>query len=371
MARLSPEKIDLFISAGEMSGDVHGAHLIQELLKRRPHLKIGAVAGPQMRKLPIREFFPMESLQVMGFTDILFALPKLVRSFFKIRNQILKLEPKALIFIDYPGFHLRVERSLRKKGYRGKLIHFICPTVWAWGKKRIPLMTQNLDLLLTLFPFETECFSHTKLNVKYIGNPLTSAVANFRPAGKFSGKILGIFPGSRKTEIERNLPLLLKCAGELKQLDPTLQIAISKTQFEIETPGVQIVAPEDNYELMRASFLALATSGTVTLELALHGTPTVVAYAIKPLDLFLAQKIFRIKLPFYALPNIVVQEEVFPELFGPNLTEEKLFFESQKLLQDPEARGKCLTGCKKVQKTLGSRSSSEEAVAAILSLVDF
>lgn len=347
--------IDLFVATGEMSGDVNGAKLIEELLRQRPNLKIGAVAGPNMRKLPIQTFFRMESLKVMGFIDIIPSLPKLIWMFFAIRNKILKLQPKAVVFIDYPGLHLRLERSLRKKGYQGKLIHFICPTVWAWGKKRIPLMAENLDLLLTLFPFENECFAHTRLNVQYVGHPLALPIAQFKPKGKFSGKILGIFPGSRKKEILRNLPLQMKVANRLKELDPSLEIVISNAE-----------KAEDKDELMRSCHLAIATSGTVTLELALHGTPTVVCFAIAQLDLYLAQKIFHIDLPFYALPNIIANDAVFPELFGPNLTEAKLFFWAEKLLNDADARNRCKEGCRKVQNILGQKRAAEEAAKKVL-----
>ncbi len=354
-----------------MSGDAQGAKLIEALLKIHPELKIGAVAGPQMRKLPIREFFPMENLKTMGFLDMIPALPRLIRLFFAIRRNILELNPKAVLFIDYPGFHLRLERSLRKKGYQGKLIHFICPTVWAWGKKRIPLMAQNLDLLLTVFPFEKKCFLKTNLSVRYIGHPLALPIANFRSKNLFSGKIIGIFPGSRKTEIDRNLPLQLKIAKRLQAQDPSIQIAVSKTQIEINAPGTMVVPLEESYELMRASHLAIATSGTVTLELALHGTPTVVCFAIRPLDLFIAQKIFCIDLPYYAMPNIIVNERVFPELFGPNLTEEKLFFWTHKLIFDEKERTKCKIGCEKVRKTLGQKDASMDAANEICSSVDF
>jgi lipid-A-disaccharide synthase len=363
--------IDLFIAIGEPSGDLHGSKLVEELLSLRPNMKIGAIAGPKMRKLPIQEFFPMENLLVMGFIDVLLALPKIIRQFFAIRNKILDLNPKAVVLIDYPGFNLRLERSLRKKGYKGKLIHFICPTVWAWGKNRIPLMAENLDLLLTIFPFEKICFENTQLPVQYVGHPLPQLVSEFKPQGKFKGKILGLFPGSRKTEIERNLPLQLKVARRLQKLDPSLQIAISTTQFKLEIPDVLLVKSEDNYELMRASHIAIATSGTVTLELALHGTPTVVNFAIRPLDCFLAQKIFKINLPFYCIANIVVGEKVFPELFGPNLTEEQLFFWAQKLSEDQSARKECLEGCQKVRKSLGLKRAAHEAAAVILSSLDF
>lgn len=303
----------------------------------------------------------MESLCVMGFADVALALPKLIRQFFAIRDKILALSPKAVVFIDYPGLNLRLAKSLRKKGFRGQLIHFICPTVWAWGKQRIGLMAKHLDLLLTIFPFEKKCFAKTQLPVQYVGHPLSSPIAEFVPSGKFSGKILGLFPGSRKTEIARNLPFQLQAAKRLQALDPSLAVLIS---------GVD-VPYEDTYELMRASRLAIATSGTATLELALHGTPTVVGFAIGPLDCFIARRLLRINLPFYCIANIIADKAVFPELFGPNLTEDQLFFWTQKLWTDEQARKECLAGCDQVRKSLGVKRAAREAAEAVVSTIDF
>jgi lipid-A-disaccharide synthase len=342
----SPNSLDLFISVGEASGDLYGAKLAESLLKKDPSLKIGGSLGPKMRKLPIHEFFRMEDLCVMGFIDVLLSLPKIILRFYRTRKKILELEPKTVIFIDYPGFHLKLEKSLRKKGFKGKLVHFICPTVWAWGKKRIKTMEENLDLLLTIFPFEPKCFAHTKLPVRYIGHPLKEIIDNYSYKHFIDGKIIALFPGSRKKEIKRNLPLQLKVAKRLQALDPTLQIAVSKVQV----PGTLYV--EDTYELMRSSFLALATSGTVTLELALHKVPTVVTYATTKLDTFLAQKIFGIDLPYYCIVNIILEKMAFCELIGPTLTEEALFEAANRLLIDAEARKETLHCCEQVAKAL-------------------
>lgn len=366
--------MDLFISTGELSGDLHGGKLVEELRLARPNLNLGGIVGPRMRALGVKEYFPMESLQVMGFIDVLWALPKLARQFFAIRNQILALAPKAVVCVDYSGLHLKLEQSLRKKGYRGKLIHLVCPTVWAWRKQLIPQMAQTLDLLLAFFPFEPACFAGTQLPVRYIGHPLTEPIAAFVSKGLFQGqKILGLFPGSRKTEVERNLPLQLAVARRLQEEDPELQIAVSVAHEELVPPieGVKRVPPEQNYELMHSCRVALATSGTVTLELALHGIPTVVNFAIRPIDLFIAQKIFHIDLPFYCIANIIVQKRVFPELFGPRLTEEQLFFWARTLWFDEAARKECLAGCEEVRKSLGVKRAAKEAADAILSIVDF
>lgn len=355
--------IDLFAVAGEASGDLQGSKLIQELLKIDPSLRIGAVAGPRMRALPIQTFFKMESLQVMGFIDVFLALPKILKQFFTIRNKILELNPKVVVCIDYPGFNLRLERSLRKRGYQGKLVHYICPTVWAWGKKRIPLMAENLDLLLTLFPFEKDCFAKTDLPVVHVGHPLVKEIEDKKEKRE---KIIAIFPGSRKKEIERNLPLQWKTAKKFNDYRVVISLAHLDLEEEIRkiVGDVELSPPEENYLLMQKCSLAIATSGTVTLELALHGTPTVVTYAIRPLDCWIAGKILKIDLPFYALPNIVLGKEVFAELFGPHLNEENLLFETKKLIET-EARKKCLEGCKEIRKILGEKQASEEAAREV------
>jgi len=365
--------VDLFVVAAESSGDFHGARLIEELFKLRPNLNIKAVAGPRMRRLPIDPIFPMESLQVMGFSDVLAALPRIARQFYAIRCAILSLNPKAVVCIDYPGFNLRLERSLRKKKYRGKLIHYICPTVWAWGKKRIPLMAETLDLLLTLFPFERECFSSTSLQVEYVGHPLAAQIP---PAPKNREPILALFPGSREAEIRRNFPIQLRAARKLTQIDSHLQIAVSIAEPGLEslihtlakgTP-VRFYLAEQNYLLMQTARAAIATSGTVTLELALHSVPTAVNFAIRPLDLFLAQKIFRIDLPFYCIVNIILSKEVFPELYGPNLTEKNLDSQIEKLWFDEEARLRSLAGCADLRRVLGESDASCEAARLINTL---
>jgi lipid-A-disaccharide synthase len=356
--------VDLFLLAGEPSGDLQGAALIQELLALQPDLQIAAVAGPRMRKFPIHCIEPMENLAVMGFIDVFKALPKIASLFFSLRKKILGMQPKAFVGIDYPGFNLRMHQTLRKSRFSGRQIHYICPTVWAWGKRRIPKMAKTLDLLLTILPFEPECFKETSLQVKYVGHPLVEPISNFRPDPTFrkrfgfqtKDKILALFPGSRKVEIERNLPLMLKTAHAIKDVDLCLVLS-------------QNLPPEDQYDLMHNAHLAIAKSGTVVLELALHKTPTVVQYAIKPLDVFLATKIFQIKLPYYSIANLIVQKEVFPELFGPNLSEKALLQSATELWFQEEKRRAAISGCSELWDVLGTCPASRRAAESILEMI--
>lgn len=372
---------DLFLFAGEPSGDLHGEEILKALLEKDPSLKIIGVGGPKMRKFPIDCVLPMEAFQVMGFVDVFLALPKLIRQFHLIKQAILMRKPKKVVLIDYPGFNLRLARSLRKSGFKGKICHFICPSVWAWGKKRIPLMAANLDMLLSILPFEKEIFAHTSLAIRYVGNPLVGHIKSHRPnplPELGESKVLGIFPGSRSKEIERNLHKQLYCARRLLTLDPTLKVALSVAnpkfcsrmqQICIEV-GIapQFIPHEYAYDLMSRCHLALATSGTVTLELALHHVPTVVTYGISTLDLIIARYILRIILPFYCLVNIIANKEIFPELIGPNLRDETLFDKASLFLASPDARSTCTQACAAIEELLTHKDASKEAAEAILAL---
>lgn len=365
--------IDLFIIAGEASGDLHGAHLIEQLLKANPELKIAAVAGPLMRKFPIECIEPMESLQVIGLIDVVLALPKIMKLFFSIRKKIIDLKPKVFMAIDYPGFNLRMHRSLKNCGFSGKQIHYICPTVWAWGKARIPMMVKSLDQLLTIFPFEPACFAGTGLNVDYVGHPLIQKTLHFKPDEGFRArygfnpedKILALFPGSREIEVKRNLPVMIETAKKLQSKDNKLKVAICSGHPTLKGD----IPTSDNYNLMRQCHMALAKSGTVALELALHKVPTVVSYAIKPLDQFLATKIFRINLPYYSMPNILLQREVFPELFGSQLTAEAHYKKAEQLWQDEKQRDDCRKQCEEIWAILGTKNASESAAEKIKSFL--
>ncbi len=368
---------DLILLVGEPSGDLLGAHLLKELIQRNPSLRIAAVAGPKMRPLLPQTalLFPMEELQVMGFFDVFCALPRLIRRFRQLKKELLGINPKAIVLIDYPGFHLRLESALRKAGYRGRLIHYVCPTIWAYGKGRIAQMCASLDLLLTLFPFEKKYFTSTSLRVEYIGHPLTQSAA---PSDTPSHQpLLSLFPGSRPATIRRNLPLQLRVAKKMLAIDPSLSLAISVAQKEQEPLirtlskmlPVRLVPSETSQTLMQTSRLALATSGTITLELALHRVPTIVNFTLHPLDLFIARTLLRINLPHYCIVNLLASKRVFPELFGPQLTEEQLFFWTRKLWFDPQARGECLQGCEEVIQLLGPKQASREAANQILPLI--
>lgn len=333
-----------------------------------------------MRAVGMESFMKMEEFEVMGFIDVLSALPKLYRHFKAIKKEILSAKPKGIVCIDYPGFNLRLAKALKRSCSDAKRIHYICPTVWAWGKRRIPQMEKSLDELLTILPFEPEIFSQKKLSASYVGHPLVSRIRsheydrNWRDEYGISDKqqILSIFPGSREKELLRNFPLQLKVAKRIQKEFPDLKIAIScsdKKYLPLLDKETLIIDEKHTYELMRGSHFAFATSGTVTLELALHHIPTVVTFAIRPIDVFIAQNIFRINLPHYALPNIIGKHEIFPELFGPNLTENNLYEMGVEFLMSEYKRSLCIEQCYSLKKALGEKDASLESARAILELI--
>ncbi len=373
---------DLFIFAGEPSGDLHGEALIENLRTLHPNITLFGVGGPKMRAAGLNCIVKMEQFQVMGFVSVFFALPKIIRLFYFLAKTILLNKPKAVLFIDYPGFALRLEKHLKKKHFSGKIIHYICPSVWAWGKKRIPLMEKTLDLLISIFPFERKCFS-SAFPIEYVGNPLVSRIATHEyhplefPANK---KIISLFPGSRVKEINLNFALQLKALEHLMKKDNDVLGAISVSQekflpllknyLDTLVPDLKnkvfFIPIERTYDLMANSFLAIAKSGTVNLELALHKVPTVVLYKISPLDLFIAKDIFHICLPFYCIVNIIEQKEVFKELFGSHANEENLLPEAERLLLDLSYRKEKIKLCQEVIDHLGQLNASKQAAALIL-----
>jgi len=381
---MTSHRCDLFVFVGEKSGDLHGEKLLHELRTKNPHLTISGVGGPRMRSQGMQCTLPMEEFQVMGFIDVLLALPKLIYQFYFIASAIKRLQPKAVVTIDYPGFNLRLAKHLRKKGFEGKLIHYICPSVWAWGKKRIPLIAKNYDLLLSILPFEKQLFAETPLNVAFVGHPLTERVQDSidKPLSlPAPGKIIALFPGSRKKEITRNLPLCLDVCRALQEHRGDLRavLCVSDKQYLpmiltiMQEKGwnenaLDFVFSDKSHALMKVAHLAIAKSGTVTLELALHRVPTVVIYGVSRLDKIIAYDILRIRLPYYCLVNIIAKTEVFPEFIGPNFTFERVRAAAEELLTEP-ARLKQQAACDGLIQQLGDHRTSAAAATEILNLI--
>lgn len=336
-----------------------------------------------MRQEAINCLLQMEDFTVMGFSDVLHALPKLRRQFHQIKEAILHKRPAAVILIDYPGFNLRLASHLRKGGFTGKIIQYICPSVWAHGKKRIDQMVRTLDLLMTIYPFEQNYFQETPLRVRYVGNPLQESLSQYTYTNEWhipqSEEIVAIFPGSRQGEIQRNLPTLLQTAERMKKKYPETIFAVSCSDESLKSTilshlqksslhsskDVVLIPKESRYALMHRCRSALAKSGTITLELALHKKPTVVIYKLSFLNWFIAKFWLRLKLPYFSMPNILANQEVFPEFIKKPFTSEMVFEALESLHTDGIRREQCLSACEEIKRMLGTFPTSVQAAQEI------
>lgn len=307
---------------------------------------------------------PMEKFQVMGFIDVFFALPRLMRYFFHLRRTLLEKQPDLVLFIDYPGFSLALAKSLSKRSFKGKICHYICPSVWAWGKKRIAKMEKILDHLFVIYPFEAALFDREKLQVDYVGNPL---VQNIEPLKTSDQRIVALFPGSRQKEILRNFPKQLRVAQKLLKKYPDLHFSVSVAHPSYIPLLKKIMGDVkmdllENSAIMKSCTIAIAKSGTNNLELALHQVPTIVTYGIGAVDLFVVKNVLKLNLPYYCIVNIIGGKLVFPELMGPHFTEASLFEHADKLLSSKEALNECREKCGEIGKILERKIPEVEII---------
>lgn len=383
----------VYVIAGESSGDQLGALLlqaIQEKTEQNPWQFIG-IGGPLMRQKGLRCTLPMEELSVMGLTDVLLALPQLVKYFFSTKKEILQLRPDAVLFIDYPGWNLRMASSLRKSGFKGKIIQYVSPTIWAHGKERIHTIASSTDLLLTIFPFEKDYYATTPLAVEYVGHPLVDMVDAYQENSDWTKQVglrtteglLGIFPGSRKSEIQHNFRNQLMTAAKFQEMHPGTPVAISlaredlrplieakirRTQHLFTTPPV-IVPPKFRHELMSASHAAIAVSGTVTLELALHKTPTLVLYHVTTFNRLFARFFLKLTMTRYCIVNIISKKDLFPELILHPFKLPTAYTYLESLYSEQTVRNNCKLGCEQLRSLLDGKGSLSSSAKHIIELV--
>jgi len=323
--------VTVALFAAEQSGDQLGAGILPYLQK--PTFGMG---GPNLQKAGMELLYP--TTDVMGVTDVLLALPCLLQRFYRIKKDILTRQPSAVITIDAPDFFLPLHRALRKAGYRGKLIHLVSPSVWAWRPGRIHTMAQTLDLLITLLPFEAAYYAKTPLPVSYVGHPLAYHILHQSPSPlpcQDLRPILALFPGSRSAEIKRNLQLQLEAAQGFPHHQHILCLAREDLRPLVPS-SLHTVMADQRYALMQAADCAFATSGTVCLELALHGVPTAVTYTLSSLNYFLGRYVFRIHMPHFTLPNLILGCEMLPEHFDTQPQPQEIATTLQRVLQKPD-----------------------------------
>jgi lipid-A-disaccharide synthase len=380
----SKVKPSIFIFAGEVSADLYGKEIINQLKQKVPDLEFFGVGGPSMELAGFKSFMPMSNFQVMGISSVIKRLPWLFLHFFKLKSKIINKKPLLCLFIDQPDFSMRLARSLRKAHFSGKIVQFVAPTVWAYRKKRAEALAKDFDLLLTLFPFEKEHFAHTSLKTVWVGHPIVEIMDEALLPEK--EQLVTIFPGSRPQEIVKNLEKQLEAACRFSQLLPKLQIAISLANEAFEpwvikviekarkktgyTNAISLFSFADRHKLMQRASFALAKSGTVTLELALNQVPTVVTYELSALNRFVAKYIFKLNIPFFCIVNILKQKEVFFELIKTKVTPQDILDKLLLLHEDKKLHTSCKKECSELKALLQAHKKpiviAAESIMAIL-----
>ena len=350
--------MSLCLIAGELSADLYGARIMHHL----KGIPLWGVGGQNLKAQGQEQILTFDSFKVMGYSDVLKKLPTLTKNFLTLRNEILARQPKVLCIIDQPSFGMRLATSLRKRGYTGSIVQFVAPTVWAYNPKRAEKMATSFDLLLTLFPFEPAYFAHTNLKTIFVGHPILEIMAEERAETlSFGPKVLSLFPGSRPDEIRRNFPKQLEAARLIQQSIPDIEIAVCATDSRKYPSDISVVPFDARYELMQKSSLAIAKCGTVTLELALKGVPTVVTYELSVLNRLIGQHFLHLdRMPYYSIANILCKKELFPELIKPPVTASMI---AQKALELISSQRNFKNECAIVKQAIESIEPASLAVA--------
>jgi lipid-A-disaccharide synthase len=376
----------IFLIAGEPSGDQLGARLMAALkAETGGRVRFAGVGGELMAAQGLDSLFPLSELAVMGFADVIPRIPKILGRVRDCAEAVLAARPAALVTIDSPAFTLRVARRLKGQGI--PLIHYVAPSVWAWKPWRAPGIARTLDHLLALLPFEPPYFERHGLAVTVVGHPAVEAAAAARDPAAFrqrhgipqTAPLICVLPGSRRGEVERMEPIFAAALGLLKERFPELQAVVPTVPTVADlveaaaakwpVPALVLREPAAKYQAFAASRLALATSGTVAVELAVAGLPAVIGYRVGPLSAVVARALLRIK--YASLINLLLDRPVQPELIQENCTPERFAREAERLLTSSEARAAQIAGTREATALLGlgGPAPSVKAARAILQII--
>ena len=336
------------VLAGEASGDILGSRVLKELRAQCDELIVEGIGGPLMEAQGLTSMFPMDRLSVMGFVEPLKRLPELLHIRRAVFEHFRDNPPDIFLGIDSPDFNLRLERKLREQGI--KTAHLVSPSVWAWRQGRVKKIKQSVDLMLCLFPFETQVYQDHQVPVRFVGHPLADelpnrvdALAARQALGLATdNKLLAMLPGSRSGEVSRLAPAFLAAARLLWQQNPQLRFVMpaANTAREVELKVLLAQQPDlpvtlvcgHSRETMAAADAVLLASGTATLEAALIKRPMVVTYRMAAFSWWLVTRL--VKISFAALPNVLAGRSVVPELLQDAAVPEAMAAAIETLLAD-------------------------------------
>jgi len=364
--------------AGEASGDILGAGLMQALKTQYPQIEFIGIGGPLMQAQGLNSYFPMERLSVMGLVEVLGRLPELLARRKRLINTLIEAKPDVFIGIDAPDFNLTLELKLRQAGI--KTVHYVSPSVWAWRQKRVLKIRDACDLMLTLFPFEAQFYQDHQVPVRFVGHPLADTIppqadrAAAREALNLAHEqpVVALMPGSRGGEVSRLGSLFLDAAVRLRTLRPGIQFVLPCSSPERRAQLEQMLVGRDlpltllngrSHEALAACDAVLIASGTATLEALLYKRPMVVAYKVAPLTYRILKRL--VTSAYISLPNLLAERLLVPEMIQDAATPEALAQLLAPLLDGGTVQTE---GFDVIHRAL-RRDASVQAAQAVLQLV--
>ena len=373
---------EILIIAGEVSGDLIGSGLVYQLKKINPSLKISGIGGEKMKDAGMELIFHINQMAFLGFWEVLKHYP-FIR---KVRNKILDRAAdnkiKYAVLIDYPGFNLNIAPRLKKLGV--KIFYYVSPQLWAWGSGRVKKIQKFIEKMLVIFPFEKDFYKNFSIDVEFVGHPLVERINNYSFLSKEElykklnldkGKeILLLLPGSRKQEIERIFPEIIKAAKKLSdkfnlQIVVACSLNIDKNILTELSANVKFaVASDVTYDLMKNSKFGIIKSGTSTLEAGYFTLPMVVVYKTSPASYLIGSNL--IKIDKIAMANIILGEKLVPELIQSEVNEKIIFRQSEKILSNDSEYKRIKTRLGNIKNLLGETGASEKAARSILALMN-
>lgn len=374
-----------YLIAGEPSGDVIGAHLLRALRDTcGDGLDVSGVGGGEMAAAGLKSLFPYDELAIMGLTEVLPSVPRLLRRMRAVARDIERVRPDVIVTIDSPGFVFGVIRRLRTR--ECPRVHYVAPTIWAWRPGRVRKFRRHFDRLLALFPFEPPLFEAAGMPCTFVGHPVAEGMVDAGDGAAFRARhgiaadatVLCLLPGSRRGEVARVGPIVRDAAKRALAGRPDVAVVVPAAAnvhrqvaaLVADLPGVKVVdGAVERYDAFAAADLALAVSGTVTLELARAGVATVVVYKVGWLTGEIARRMIRVD--YASIVNIVAEREVLPEFLQPRCRVDLVAPALAQLLDDADRRAAIAGEARRVALEIGGEGArpSARAAAAVLEIV--
>lgn len=363
----------IYVVAGELSGDAHGAGLLGALLESRPDTVVAGVGGPEMAAVAgTRDW--VEDAAVMGVWEVLKRYGWFRERFHEMLAEVKKFQPDVLLLIDYPGFNLRFAKAVKKACPAVKQVYYISPQVWAWNKKRIPKMVELLDQMMCLFPFEKPIFENAGLKTEFVGHPLVDELEEKRISVEREPSLVGLFPGSREREVAALFPMMVQSAKRMQVLRNGLHFEAPAASAKLaaimrgmvdEAGARDFVKVTDGgaHALMQRAACGVIASGTATLEAAFYGLPYCLVYKVAGLTYLMAKLLVKIR--FIGIVNILADKAVVEEFIQGDAEPEKVVPSLMRFLENPGAAAALQARLAETTAKLGELGAHERAAGVV------